>query len=99
MSNPMMCHHYNIYMLHPMQLQPCKRGGPEWTRWFNLYMADPGNSCPANWTCHDDPVRGCGRKTEERYTCDSVLVPVNMKYSDMWQNINLSKRFASSISI
>ena len=48
---------------------------------FNLNMADSGNSCPANWTLYEGPVRGCGRKTDEKYTCDAVLIPVTMNYS------------------
>ena len=44
-------------------------------------MADTGTSCPANWTLHEEPVRSCGRKSDERYTCDAVLIPVTMKYS------------------
>ena len=49
---------------------------------FNLNMADSGTSCPDNWTLHEEPVRGCGRrKTDEEFTCDSVLIPVTMNYS------------------
>ena len=44
-------------------------------------MADTRTSCPANWTLHEEPVRSCGRKTDERWTCDSVLIPVTMNYS------------------
>ena len=44
-------------------------------------MADTGTSCPANWMLHEEPVRGCGRKTDEIFTCDSVLIPVTMNYS------------------
>ena len=44
-------------------------------------MADTGTSCPVNWTLHEEPVRGCGRKTDEGETCDSVLIPVTMNYS------------------
>ena len=43
-------------------------------------MADNGTSCPANWTLHEVPVRGCGRKTGEKSTCDSLLIPVTMNY-------------------
>ena len=44
-------------------------------------MADTRTSCPANWTLHEEPVRACGRKTDEGGTCDSVLIPVTMNYS------------------
>ena len=44
-------------------------------------MANTGTSCPANWTLHEDPARGCGRNTDEGPTCDSVLIPVTMNYS------------------
>ena len=63
------------------RLQPCKCGGPGWTRVLYLNMADTRTSCPANWTLHEEPVRSCGRKTDERWTCDSVLIPVTMNYS------------------
>ena len=48
---------------------------------FNLNMADTGNNCPDNWRLHEGPVRGCGRKTDEWYICDAVLIPVTMNYS------------------
>ena len=48
---------------------------------FNLNMADAGTTCPANWTLHEGLVRGCGRKTDYFFTCDSVLLPVTMSYS------------------
>ena len=44
-------------------------------------MADTGTSCPANWTLHEEPVRGCGKTTDGHYTCDSGLIPVTMNYS------------------
>ena len=63
------------------RLRPCKCGGPEWTRVLYLNMADTETSCPANWTLHEEPVRACGRKTDEWHTCDSVLIPVTVNYS------------------
>ena len=62
-------------------LRPCHCGGPGWTRVLYLNMADTGNSCPANWTLHKEPVRGCGRKSDQGETCDSVVIPVTMNYS------------------
>ena len=44
-------------------------------------MADTGTSCPANWTLHEEPVRGCGRKKTGSRSRDSVLIPVTMNYS------------------
>ena len=45
-------------------------------------MADNRTSCPANWMLHEEPVRGCGRKsTDDWYVCESVLIPVAMNYS------------------
>ena len=44
-------------------------------------MVETGTSCPVNWMLHEEPVRGCGRKSDEAYTCDSVLIPVTMNYS------------------
>ena len=63
------------------RIRPCKCGGPGWTRVLYLNMADNRTCCPANWTFHEEPVRGCGRKTDDRRTCDSVLIPVTMNYS------------------
>ena len=62
-------------------LRPYKCGGPGWTRALYLNMADTGTSCPANWRLHEEPMRGCGRKTDGGDTCDSVLIPVTMNYS------------------
>ena len=58
------------------QLRPCKCGGPGWTRVINLDMADRGNMCPANWTLHERPVRGCGRRASG-VECDSVTYSVH----------------------
>ena len=64
------------------RLRPCKCGGPGWTRVLFLDMTDSGNSCPSNWTLHDTPVRGCGRKSTNGLSCDSVIIPVtNINYS------------------
>ena len=59
------------------QLRPCKCGGPGWTRVINLDMADHGNMCPSNWTLHERPIRGCGRSTSGRQTCDSATYSVH----------------------
>ena len=59
---------------HNYHLRPCKCGGPGWTRVLYFNMADTGTSCPVNWTLHEGPVRGCGHKTDEWQTCDSVLI-------------------------
>ena len=77
------------------RLRPCKCGGPEWTRVLYINMADTGTSCPANWTLHEEPVRRCGRKTDERRTCDSVLIPVTMNYSMVCGRIYAYQRGAS----
>ena len=64
------------------RLRPCKCGGPGWTRVIFLDMSDSGNSCPSNWTLHETPVRGCGRKSTNFLSCDSVIIPVtNTNYS------------------
>ena len=44
---------------------------------INLDMADRGNSCPANWTLHERPVRGCGRRAKGARQCDSVTSSVH----------------------
>ena len=64
------------------RLRPCKCGGPGWTRVLFLDMSDSGNSCSSNWTLHETPVRGCGRKSTNVFSCDSVIIPVtNINYS------------------
>ena len=63
------------------RLRPCQCGGPGWTRVLHINMSDPGNSCPSNLALHANQVRGCGRKSAMSRTCDSILIPVNMKYS------------------
>ena len=78
------------------RLRPCKCGGPGWTRVLYLNMADTGTSCPANWTLHEEPVRRCGRKTDERRTCDSVLIPVTMNYAMICGRIYAYQRGWSS---
>ena len=55
-------------------------------------MADTGTSCPANWLLHEEPVRGCGRKSNELRTCDSVLVPVTTNYSTICGRIYAYQR-------
>ena len=59
------------------RLRPCKCGGPGWTRVINLDMTNPGISCPANWTLHERPVRGCGRRATDYGVCDSVTYSVH----------------------
>ena len=58
-------------------------------------MADTGTSCPANWTLHEEPVRGCGCKSDEVRTCDSVLIPVTMNYSMICGRIYAYQRVQS----
>ena len=58
-------------------------------------MAETGTSCPANWTLHEEPVRGCGRKSDEDYTCDAVVIPVTMKYSIVCGRLLAYQRGAS----
>ena len=55
-------------------------------------MADHGTSCPDNLTLREEPVRGCGRKTERFLTCDSVLIPATMKYSIVCGRIYADQR-------
>ena len=61
--------------------KPCNCGGPDWTSVLYLNMSDPDNSCPSNWKLHESPIRECGRKTDDIFTCDSVRIPVNINYS------------------
>ena len=59
-------------------------------------MADTGTSCPVNWTLHEEPVRGCGRQTDEEFTCDSVLIPVTMNYTMICGKIHAYQRGSST---
>ena len=68
---------------------PCFCGGSEWTRVAHLNMFDPNQQCPSNWTLTSTPVRGCGRSSTRRGTCDSVLYPVNGRnYSSVCGRVN-----------
>ncbi len=53
---------------------PC--GGDGWRRVVFLNMCDPNETCPSNWTLNTAPVRGCGRSSSGRRSCDSVVYPV-----------------------
>ena len=57
--------------------KPCSCGGAGWTRVAYLNMSDPQQTCPSNWTLNTSPVRGCGRTSTGRQTCDSVVYAVN----------------------
>ena len=59
-------------------------------------MAETGTSCPTNWTLHEEPVSACGRKTDDFYTCDSVLIPVAMNYSIVCGRIHAYQRGLSA---
>ena len=56
--------------------KPCSCGGAGWTRVAYLNMSDPQQSCPSNWALNTSPVRGCGRSSSGRKTCDSVVYSV-----------------------
>ncbi len=53
---------------------PC--GGDGWRRVVFLNMSDPNETCPSKWTLNAAPVRGCGRSSSGRLSCDSVVYPV-----------------------
>ena len=40
-------------------------------------MSDTRYLCPAGWTLHQPPARGCGRTTHKGHTCDSAVFPVH----------------------
>ena len=64
-------------ILDERSVLPCSCGGDGgWTRVAYLNMSDPNQRCPANWTLTTSPVRGCGRSSAGRFTCDSVFYPV-----------------------
>ena len=68
---------------------PCSCGNPEWTRVAYLNMSDPNQQCPSNWSLTTTPVRGCGRLSTYRRSCDSVVYPVNGRtYSSVCGRVN-----------
>ena len=67
---------------------PCSCGeSGSWTRAAFLNMSDPTQQCPSNWTLSNQ-VRGCGRRTQGRFTCDSVFYSVGQSYSKICGRIN-----------
>ena len=63
--------------------RPCSCGDASWTRVAYLNMSDSQQTCPSNWTLNTSPVRGCGRSSTGRQTCDSVVYSVNRNYSSV----------------
>ncbi len=82
--------YYNI------TVSACSCGGPGWTRVAYLNLSDTNQQCPSNWTFTTSPVRGCGRSSSERNTCDSVTYPVNGRtYSSVCGRINAYQKGVS----
>ena len=69
---------------------PCFCGGAGgWTRVAHLNMSDPNQQCPSNWSLTTTPVRGCGRLSTYRRSCDSVVYPVDGRtYSSVCGRVN-----------
>ena len=63
-------------ILEKRSVLPCSCGGDGWTRVAYLNMSDPNQQCPSNWTLTTSPVRGCGRSSQVKDTCDSSFYPV-----------------------
>ena len=63
--------------------RPCSCGDASWTRVAYLNMFYSQQTCPSNWTLNTSPVRGCGRFSTGRQTCDSVIYSVNRNYSSV----------------
>ena len=56
---------------------PCSCGGAgDWTRAVYLNISDPNQQCPSNWTLVTTPIRGCGRRNINYYSCDSATFSV-----------------------
>ncbi len=67
---------------------PCTCGITEqWSRIAYLNMSDTTQQCPTNWTLSAQ-VRGCGRKTQGRFSCDSVFYPANKTYTRVCGRVN-----------
>ncbi len=70
-------------------LPVCSCGGPGWTRVAYLDMSDTNQQCPSNWKLTTSPVRGCGRSSSGKKTCDSMIYPVSGRtYSSVCGRIN-----------
>jgi len=70
------------HTLDELYPQPyCKGSG--WTRVAYLNMMDSSAACPSNLTIYTSPVRGCGQTSSAWDSCDSVLYPVNVQYSNV----------------
>ena len=78
--------------------RPCSCGyARSWTRAIYLNMSDPNQQCPSNWTLITTPIRGCGRRDINAYTCDSVTYSVhNRTYSSVCGRILAYQRGYSS---
>ena len=65
--------------------RPCSCGyARSGTRAVYLNMSDPNQQCPSNWTLITTPIRGCGRRNINAFTCDSVTYSVhNRTYSSV----------------
>ena len=64
------------------RLRPCNCGGPGWTRIGLINMSDSNQYCPSNFNLTTSPIRGCGRQSNGRFICDSIILPVTgLNYS------------------
>ena len=52
--------------------------GIGWTRVAFLNMSNPVEECPSNLSLHTFPVRGCGKHTQTRHGCDSIIFTPNI---------------------
>ena len=68
-------------------------GAGRWTRIAYLNMTDPSQQCPPQWRLYTTPVRGCGRTSNIRPSCDSAIFPsYSQSYSRVCGRINAFQR-------
>ena len=64
-----------------MESSRCCNASKGWTRITYLNMNDSTTACPPNWALipanEDHPIPTCGRRTDNRYGCDSAFFPSN----------------------
>lgn len=73
-----------------LQGPSCPCGGPgQWYNIARLNFSNPTQQCPANWRLTTTPVRGCGRTSAARHTCDSATFEVDGRsYSRVCGRVN-----------
>lgn len=73
----------------------CSQGDSSWYRIAYLNMSDYTQQCPSTWFYLSTPIRGCGRMSSSRPSCDSTVYSSGGRsYSQVCGRIN-GYQFAS----